>query len=150
MTALDRRRLLAAGAALAAPGLIGRAAAQAIDAANALVTGRLTIDIHSHGGGFIGESTAPDPVVEAMRAGGVAVACMAIVADSPTNKIFPDGTIHPVREPSPGELYAWGKASFGRLLRLAQAQGARLVGSSADLRAAAAGGPAIVVAAAGA
>ena len=125
-------------------------AAEAIDAANALVTGRLTIDMHSHGGGFIREDTTADPVVDAMRAGGLAVACLAIVSDSPTHKIFADRTIHPVREPDPGELYAWSKASFARLLRLAQGQGARLVGSAADLRAAPASGPAVVVAAEGA
>ena len=150
MSIIDRRRLLAAGAALAAPGIMSARAAEAIDAANALVTGRLTIDMHSHGGGFIREDTTADPVVDAMRAGGLAVACLAIVADSPTHKIFPDRTIHPVREPDPGELYAWSKASFARVLRLAQGQGARLVGSAADLRAAPASGPAVVVAAEGA
>jgi membrane dipeptidase len=150
MSILDRRRVLAAGAALAVPGIIGARAAEAIDAANALVTGKLTIDMHSHGGGFIRAESSPDPVVEAMRAGGLAVASLAIVSDSPTHKIFPDRTIHPVRDPEPGELYAWSKAAFARLLRLAQEQGARVVGSSADLRAAAAAGPAVIIAAEGA
>lgn len=150
MTVIDRRRLLAAGAALAVPGSISSRAAETIDAANVLVTGRLTVDMHSHGGGFIREDTTADPVVDSMRAGGLAVACLAIVADSPTHKIFPDRTIHPVREPDPGELYAWSKASFARVLRLAQGQGARVVSSTADLRAAPAGGPAIIVASEGA
>lgn len=150
MTVLDRRRLLAAGAALAAPGIMSARAAEAVDAANALVTGKLTIDMHSHGGGFISDSSSPDPVVEAMRAGGMAVACLAIVADTPATKIFPDHTIHPVRTPEPGELYAWSKGAFARVLRLAQAQGARIVGSTADLRAAPSGGPAAIVAAEGA
>ncbi len=147
---LDRRRLLTAAAALAAPGIIGARAAEAIDAANALVTGRLTIDMHSHGGGFIREDSRPDDVIEAMRAGGLAVACLAIVSDSPTHKVFPDRTIHPVRDPEPGELYAWSKGAFARLLRLAQAQGARVIGSTADLRAALSGGPAIIIASEGA
>ena len=62
MSVLDRRRLLAAGAVLAGSGIVRSRAAEAIEAANALVTGRLTIDMHSHGGGFIREDTAGDPV----------------------------------------------------------------------------------------
>src|SRR5580700_1873206 len=127
MSAFDRRRILTVGAMLAAPGVIGLRAAQAIEAADALVTGKLTIDMHSHGGGFIREDTTPDPVGEAMRAGGMAVACLAIVADSPTHKVFPDRRIHPVRDPEPGELYAWSMASFARVRRLAQGQGLRVL-----------------------
>ncbi len=147
---LDRRRILAAGAALAAPGIIGSRAVQAIEAADALVTGKLTIDMHSHGGGFIREDTAADPIADAMRTGGMAVACLAIVSDSPTHKVFPDRRIHPVREPAPGELYAWSMASFVRVRSLAQREGLRIIGSTADLRAAPAGGPAMIVAAEGA
>ena len=150
MTAFDRRRLLAAAAALAAPGVMRSRPAQAVEAADALVTGRLTVDMHSHGGGFIREDTIPDPVVDAMRAGGMAIACLAIVADIPATKVLPDHRIHPVRDPDPGELYTWSKASFARVLRLAQGQGARVIGSTADLRAAPAGGPAVIVAAEGA
>lgn len=146
----DRRRILAAAAALAGPGLLGAHAAQAIEAADALVTGKLTIDMHSHGGGFIREDTPADPVAEAMRTGGLAAACLAIVSDLPTHRVFPDRTIHPVRDPAPGELYAWSKTSFARLLGLAQRQGLRVVSSTGDLRASPAGGPAIVVAAEGA
>jgi membrane dipeptidase len=104
MTMLDRRRLLTAAAVLAAPGAIAARAADAIDAANVLVTGRLTIDMHSHGGGFTRPNSTPDPVVNSMRAGGLAIACLAIVSDSPTHKIFPDHSIHPVRDPEPGEV----------------------------------------------
>jgi membrane dipeptidase len=150
MSVLDRRRLLAAGALLAAPGVMRSRAAQAIEPANALVTGQLTIDMHSHGGGFLRDTSNPDPVVDAMRTGGLAVACLAIVADSPTHKTFPDRTIHPVRDPEPGELYAWSKGAFARLLQLIQAQGARVVGSNAALRAAPAGGPAVIISSEGA
>jgi membrane dipeptidase len=150
MTVLDRRRLLAAGAALAGSGILRARAADAIDAANAVVTGKLTVDMHSHGGGIIREDIIPDPVVDAMRAGGMAVACLAMVSDVPATKVLADHRIHPVRDPEPGELYAWSKGAFGRVLRLAQAQGARLVGSTADLRAAPAGGPTVIVAAEGA
>jgi membrane dipeptidase len=85
-----------------------------------------------------------------MRAGGMAVACLAIVDDAPATKVFPDRTIHPVREPDPGELYSWSKAAFPRLLRLAQQQGLTIVGATSDLRVAAATGPAMIVASEGA
>lgn len=150
MPAYYRRQILAVGAALATPGIIRSRAAQAIEAADALVTGKLTIDLHSHGGGFIREDTAPDPVADAMRAGGMAVACLAIVSDAPTTRVFADRRIHPVRNPEPGELYAWCQASLVRVRRLAQAQGLRMVGSTADLHAAPAGGPAMILAAEGA
>src|SRR5438105_184350 len=126
MSALDRRRILAAGAVLAASGVIGSRVAQAIEAANALVTGKLTVDMHSHGGGFIREDTAPDPLADAMRTGGMAVVCLAIVSDAPTHKVFPDRRIHPVRDPEPGELYAWSMASFLRGRSLAQREGLRI------------------------
>jgi membrane dipeptidase len=85
-----------------------------------------------------------------MRAGGVAAACLAVVSDTPTFRVFPDHSIHPVRDPEPGELYAWAKAAFARVLQLVQGQGARVVSTTADMRAAATAGPAVIVAAEGA
>lgn len=149
MSLLDRRRLLAAAAILAAPGIRTRAA-EAAEAANALVTGRLTIDMHSHGGGFIRDDTSPDPVVDAMRAGGMAVACLAIVSDHPVTEVGNDHLLHPKRDPRPGELYAYGLDSFARVMRIVQTQGARLIGSTAQLRAAPAGGPSVIISAEGA
>jgi len=106
--------------------------------------------MHSHAGRFIRDNTAFEPVAEPMRAGGLAVACFAIVADSPTHRIFSDRRIHPFRAPEPGELYAWSKAAFSRLLRLAQEQQLHVVSDAAQLRAAPSAGPSIIVAAEGA
>ena len=39
---------------------------------------------------------------------------LAIVADSPTHKVFPDRRIHPVRDPDPGELYAVHELRVGQ------------------------------------
>jgi membrane dipeptidase len=146
---LTRRRLLTAGAAALLP-TFGAHAETAPDAARRLLAGALTIDMHSHAGRFVRDNTAFEPVAEAMRAGGLAVACLAIVADSPTRRVFPDGRIHPTRAPERGELYAWSKAAFARLLRLAQEQQLHVVGNTAQLRAAPAAGPSIIVAAEGA
>jgi membrane dipeptidase len=106
--------------------------------------------MHSHAGRFIRDNTAFEPVAEPMRAGGLAVACLAIVADSPTHRVFPDRRIHPVRAPEPGELYAWSRAAFSRLLRLAQEQQLHVVGDAPQLRAAPTAGPSIIVTAEGA
>jgi membrane dipeptidase len=116
--------------------------------ARPLLTGALTIDMHSHAGRFVRDNTASEPVAEPMRAGGLAVACLSIVADSPTHRVFPDRRIH--RAPEPGEFYAWSKAAFIRLLGLAQEQQLHVVGDTTTLRTAPTGGPSIIVAAGGA
>jgi membrane dipeptidase len=153
-SASTRRRLLAsAGAsALAIAGLRVRttraqqsSGAEPTVTARQLLTGALTIDMHSHAGRFVRNNTAFEPVAEPMRAGGLAVACLAIVADLPTHRVFPDRRIHPVRAPEPGELYAWSRAAFARLLRLAQEQQLHIVGDATQLRAAVAAGPSIIV-----
>ena len=159
LSASTRRRFLASvgTSALAIAGLrVCAAWAQQSSGPRPAVTGRqpltrtLTVDMHSHAGRFVRDNTAFEPVAEPMRAGGLAVACLAIVADSPTHRVFPDRRIHPVRAPEPGELYAWSKAAFVRLLRLAQEQQLHIVGDAAQLRAAVATGPSIIVTAEGA
>jgi membrane dipeptidase len=106
--------------------------------------------MHSHAGRFVRDNTAFEPVAEPMRAGGMAAACLAIVADSPTHRVFADGRIHPIRAPEPGELYAWSKAAFARLLRLAQEQQLHVISNTAQLRAAPMAGPSVIVTAEGA
>ncbi len=156
MANLTRRRLFVGTVAALAAAAAERTAAQVLPdaervaAARRLTAGALTIDMHSHEGRFIRADTVFEPVAEPMRAGGMAVACLAVVADSPTHRVFPDRRIHPTREPEPGELYAWSRAGFTRLLRLAQQQGLTIIGNTAQLRAAPGSGPAIVVAAEGA
>jgi membrane dipeptidase len=158
-TTSTRRRFVASGAAsalaLAALRVPPARAQQSSGAgptvtARQLLTGALTIDMHSHAGRFVRDNTAFEPVAEPMRAGSLAVACLAIVADSPTHRVFPDRRIHPVRAPEPGELYAWSRAAFSRLLRLAQEQQLHVVGDTARLRAAPTAGPSIIVTAEGA
>jgi len=152
LTPPTRRRFLAAGGAAALLAASRSAAADdPLDPSRRLAAGALTIDMHSHAGNFIRAGTAFEPVAEPMRAGGMAVACLAVVADSPTHRMSTeDRRYRPFRQPEPGELYAWTKASFARLLRLAQEQQLHIVGSTATLRAAATAGPSIVIASEGA
>jgi membrane dipeptidase len=154
---MSRREILSAGAlaALAAcapqpggadkTGNAGRGAA-----VRQLVSGALTIDIHSHAGRIVRVTAPLEPVAAPMRDGGMAVLCLAMVADSPATRLMPDRRIRAVREPEPGELYAWSRTAFARLLRLAEEQQLHVIADMAALRAAAARGPSIIVAAEGA
>ena len=145
---ISRRHILSAGAlaALAACGPQAGGVNRLGDtgsepAARQLVTGALTIDIHSHAGRILRTMAPLEPVAAPMREGGMAVLCLAIVADSPTTRLMPDHRIRAVREPEPGELYAWSRTAFARVMKLAEEQ---------QLRIAPAQGPSIIVSAEGA
>jgi membrane dipeptidase len=119
-------------------------------AARQIVGGSLTIDIHSHAGRIVRPTAPLEPVAAPMRERGMAVLCLAMVADSPATRLMPDRRIRAVREPEPGELYAWSRTAFARVLRLAEEQQLHIIADIAALRAAPAQGPSIIVAAEGA
>jgi membrane dipeptidase len=154
---VTRRAILSAGAlgALAActPQTGGAGTISDVEhsaAARQFVTGALTVDIHSHAGRIL-RTTAPlEPVAAPMREGGMAALCLAMVADSPATRLMPDRRIRAVREPEPGELYAWSRTAFARLLKLAEEEQLHIIADAAALRAAPARGPSIVVSAEGA
>jgi hypothetical protein len=75
--------------------------------------------MHSHGGAYIREDTGPYPVADAMRAGGVTAASLAIVSDAPTTQVFADRRIRPRAIPSP-VFYAWSQASFALMRGIMQ------------------------------
>jgi len=149
-----RRAFLGGGSALclAASGRSSEAATSA--EARAALAGALTIDIHSHGGRAIGRRNVPEkapftPLAEPMRAGGMAVVCLAMVADTPVLEVV-DRRIRATRDPAPGELYEWSRMSFERLTALTSEQGIHVVTDLARLRAAPAAGPSAIIAAEGA
>lgn len=120
----------------------------------AQVPAGVTVDIHSHAGKVLyvnssGGNEPFAPVAEPMRQGGLAVICLAAVADSPTTHVT-DNRIRPYRDPKPGELYAHIQRGFARVHKLAQAQGMPIVRDAAGLRAAHADRPSIIVACEGA
>jgi len=130
---LTRRTILSTGAlaALAAcgsqaggPDAISNTEPDAVS--RQLVTVALTIDIHSHAGRILRTAAPLEPVAAPMREGGMAVLCLAMVADSPATRLMPDRRIRAVREPEPGELYAWSRTAFARLLKLAESLEARI------------------------
>jgi membrane dipeptidase len=83
-----------------------------------------------------------------MRQGGVSVICLAVVSDSPIIKLF--DRLRPAREPNPGELYAHTRRAFAALHEIATDQRMPLVRTVADLRAARAANPSIIVSSEGA
>src|SRR5258708_1986600 len=69
------------------------------------------VDIHSHAGNLTRASYGRDSLLDVsgpMRKSGLAVICLAIVADSPIIQLS-SGRLRPSREPKPGELYDWSK-----------------------------------------
>jgi membrane dipeptidase len=150
---LSRRVLLVSGAALAlagcgagpsatspaAPSPAGRGAGA--DA----IKGRITVDLHSHAGRVNRAAGDFEPLAEPMRAGGMAVVCLAFSADRPVTQVTPDKRIVAFRQPNPGELYQWSEAAFRRILAIAREQRLAIVTDAASFRAASAEGPAIIV-----
>jgi membrane dipeptidase len=110
----------------------------------------VTVDIHSHAGRITRPGDPSGAVAAPMRQGGMAVICLAIVADSPTLRATPDHRIVAVRNPEPGELLRWSRTAFGRVEELARAQQLTIITDTAALQAARAKGPAIIVTAEGA
>lgn len=105
------------------------------------------VDIHSHAGNIIRASFGRDSLLDVagtMRKGGLAVMCLAIVADSPIISVS-SGRIRPNREPKAGELYDFSKVQFAKVHDLARSQSMPIVKSAADLRAARASQPAVIV-----
>ena len=140
-----RRRLLAG-----APLLCLAAAAPAVDPV-AVLAGAVTVDAHSHAGGLLRvRSDGPfTPVAAPMREGGLAAVCLAVVTDAPTHHVAADHRIHPFREPTPGELYAYSQRAFARLHALVAHQGMHVVTDAAGLRSARADAPSAIVASEG-
>ena len=155
---VTRRGIIATGplmclAACAAGDRPDAAPERQADARRAIEAGPC-VDVHSHAGGianvqrltagFFGQVGPP------MRKGGMAAICLAVVSDGPTHHITADGTIHPFREPSPGELYNYGQLAFERVHGLARDQGLHVIKDAAGLRSARAGTASVIIAAEGA
>ena len=161
---LSRRGLLAAGAlfglAACAPGAVSPSVATPTapepDAAalRQALTHAATADLHSHAGRIMITRAGVErpflPVAAPMRAGGMALISLAIVADTPTTHVEDGARIRPFRTPAPGELYAWSGRTFPRVHRLAAEQGLAVVTDRASLDAATPERPSIVIAAEGA
>jgi membrane dipeptidase len=105
------------------------------------------VDLHSHGGNLIKASLGRDSLVDVagpMRKGGMSTICLCIVADGPLLNVS-GSRIRASRNPRPGELYDASKIQFGKLHELARSFSMPIIKSAADLRAARASQPSVIV-----
>ena len=105
------------------------------------------VDIHSHAGNLTQMSYGRGsfaPVADPMRQGSMSTISLAIVADSPTIKVI-DGRLRPGRPSNPGEFYAFSQRAFAALHALAREQGMPIIRTAAELRAARATRPSLIV-----
>lgn len=107
----------------------------------------ISVDVHTHGGttGLTSKSPPRDDMANGMRAGSLAVACLADVPDMPLLGRSPTGGLAAIRSAAPGQLYQHHLEQLGWIDEMVARHGLRRALTAADLRAAhAAGQPAII------
>jgi len=108
----------------------------------------ISVDVHTHGGttGITSKAPASDDLANGMRAGSLAVACLADVPDGPILGRNTAGVLTALRTPEPGQLYKYHLERLAWVDEMVTNHGLRRALTAADLEAAhAAGQPAIVV-----
>ena len=107
----------------------------------------ISVDVHTHGGrtGIMSKAPPSGDLATHMRAGSLAVACLADVPDGPILGRNAAGALAMVRPPQPGELYTHHLERLAWMDELVADHGVRRALCAADLDAAhQAGHPAIV------
>jgi membrane dipeptidase len=126
------------------------AAAQAAETAAAaldVLRKSVSVDVHTHGGttGITSKAPPGDNLANGMRAGSLAVACLADVPDGPILGRNAAGVLTALHTPDPGLLYKHHLERLAWMDEMVANHGVRRAGSAADLEAAhKAGQPAIV------
>jgi membrane dipeptidase len=153
--ALTRRSWLRAtmvtslGAALGGLGGTRPVRAQPADqaaAAREVLKKFISVDVHTHGGttGIVSQAPPNDDLAKGMRAGSLAVACLADVPDGPLLARI-NGALRASRAPAPGELYNHHLGRLDWMDAMAAKHGLRRALTASDLEAAhAAGEPAFI------
>src|SRR5580700_8187630 len=107
----------------------------------------ISVDVHTHGGqtGIMSKAPPSDDLASHMRAGSLAVACLADVPDGPILARNAEGALAAIRAPKPGELYRHHLERIRWMDEMVVNHGVRRALRAADLEAAhKAGEPAIV------
>jgi membrane dipeptidase len=75
----------------------------------AVLRNSISVDVHSHGGKteIISKATPSSALADVMRAGSLAVACLAVVPDWPALGRNAEGALAAVRAPESRELYQY-------------------------------------------
>jgi membrane dipeptidase len=149
-TLLTTASAMFAGCAGARPEAPAAAAAESpYPAAAKLLREHVSVDVHTHAGpnGVTSRTAAPsDDLARSMRAGRVAVLCLADVPDGPILGRDASNVLRALREPAPGFLYQYHLERLGWVDELCAKHGIRRVLTAADVKAAhAAGAPAIIM-----
>src|SRR5437762_1235509 len=81
--------------------------AETASAALGVLRKSISVDVHTHGGktGITSKAPPNDDLANHMRAGSLAVACLADVPDGPILGRDAAGVLAALRTPAPGELY---------------------------------------------
>lgn len=118
-------------------------------AAIALLREHVSVDVHTHAGpnGVTSRTARPSgDLARGMRAGRIAVLCLADVPDGPILGRDARNVLRALREPEPGFLYQYHLDRLGWLDELCAKHDVRRILTSADVAAAhAAGAPAIIM-----
>ena len=107
----------------------------------------ISVDVHTHGGttGITSKAPPSDDLANGMRAGSLAIACLADVPDGPILGRNAAGVLAALRKPEPGLLYRHHLERLAWMDQMVANHGLRRALTAADLEAAhAAGQPAIV------
>jgi membrane dipeptidase len=122
--------------------------AEGASAALEVLRKSISVDVYSHGGkaGITSKAPPNDDLANTMRAGSLAIACLADVPDGPILGRDAQGVLAALRTPEPGELYRHHLERLAWMDEMVATHGLRRALSAADLDAAhQAGEPAIVM-----
>ena len=122
--------------------------AETASAALEVLRKSISVDVHSHGGktGITSKAPPNDDLANAMRAGSLAIACLADVPDGPILGRSAEGVLAAIRTPEPGELYRHHLERLAWMDEMVANHGLRRALTAGDVEAAhAAGQPAIVM-----
>ena len=117
-------------------------------AARRLVRDSISIDVHSHAGatGVTSRNPPSDDLARGMRAGGIAIVCLADVPDGPILGRNANNVLAALRQPAPGQLYQHHLDRLAWMDELTARHGVRRALTVSDLTSAhAAGQPAIIL-----